>query len=82
MADSAASRHFFLWEEHRGGLAAEGGRKGPILPSETLASLVTEDKKEEEVVVVVERVRVSSLLQGLELRMVGLTKSKVKPGWD
>jgi len=49
------------------------------LPSETLTPLVTEDKKEEEVVVVVERVTFLSLLQGLELTMVGLMKSKVKP---
>jgi len=73
---AAASRHFFRWAEERGGLAAEGGRKGPILPSETLASLVTEDMKEEEVV---ERVKVSSLLMGFEFRMVGFTKSKLNP---
>ena len=73
---AAASRHFFRWGEERGGLAAEGGRKGPILPSETLASLVTEDMKEEEVV---ERVKVSSLLMGFEFRMVGFTKSKLNP---
>lgn len=60
-------------------MAAEGGRKGPILPSETLASLVTEDVKEEEEVV--ERVKVSSLLLGFEFRMVGFTKSKLNPCW-
>lgn len=50
---------------------AEGVKKGPILPSETLASAVMEDKKEEFVLVVeIERSVSSNLL-------LGLTKSRV-----
>lgn len=59
---------------------AEGVKKGPILPSETLASAVMEDKKEE--LVVFEMVRVSSfLLLGFELRIVGLGNSRVNSRW-
>lgn len=45
--ERVASWHLLRWEEERGGL---GGRKGPILPSETLPSAVMEEMKEEVVV--------------------------------
>lgn len=75
--------HLLRWDEERGGLPA-ARMAGPIFPSETLPSAVTEDMKEEVVVEIggeILKVAVSLVLSGLglgfDLTWIGFAKSRV-----